>query len=331
VSDAARIDVEDVKSRVDLAQASAYFTALTGEVDPVVTFQTFSDRKPISPPPGWRDPLARVLHETLSQCAAELARLNDEGAGIFVMVAAGDLKGRAAENVKAVRAVFIDKDRTLLRPCSLLPTFAVFTSHEKGHAYWKIRGELPLDRFRAVQKRLIAFYGSDPSVHDLCRVMRVPGFLHRKKDPVLVTFEMGSGEAYTEAEILAAHPPVLVPRATLPVLPRAVNRSASADDEEIARDLVRDVADRRPWAEGSRHDSAVAVATYARKVGMGEDEIRAFISDRLLAAGKTKDEADAVVAWAAAEVAPIAGERERVVEIERRRREREERQRKWTR
>ena len=73
--------------RPDLAQARAYLEALTGEEDPVVTFQTFSDRKS-GPPP---DPLARVLHGTLRQRAAELARLNDAGAGVFLMVNSGDL------------------------------------------------------------------------------------------------------------------------------------------------------------------------------------------------------------------------------------------------
>jgi hypothetical protein len=320
-----------MSERVDLAHAHAYLAALTGEEDSTVTIQTFSDCKPSAPPPGWRDPLARVHHGSLRQRAAELAALNEHGAGIFIMVNAGDLKGRAAENVTAVRAVFIDKDKTLLRPCALVPSFTVFTSADKGHAYWRIEGELPLERFRTVQKRLIAFYGSDPGVHDLCRVMRVPGFFHCKKQPgTLVTFEMGSGEAYTEHEILQAHPPVLVPRVTrLP--PRATDRSASAGDDEIVRDLVRNLVDRRPWSEGARHDSAIAVATYALKIGMSADEARAVVEDRLVAAGKTASEAEAVVAWAAANVSAIPGDRERVVEIERRRRERDARRKKATR
>jgi RepB DNA-primase from phage plasmid len=315
----------------DASQARAYLEALTGEVDAVVTFQTFSDRKPPTPPLGWRDPLARVIHGTLSQRATELARLNDACAGIFVMVNEGDLLGRSAENVKAIRAVFIDKDKSLLRPCSLLPSFAVFTSPEKGHAYWRIKGAMLLTRFREVQKRLIAFYGSDPGVHELCRVMRLPGFLHRKKEPgTLVTFETGSGEAYTEEEILSAHPPVLVPRPVVPTS-RPSGRSASAEDDEIARDLARDLADRRSWAEGNRHASAIAVATYMRKAGMSESEIRSVVEDRLVTAGKTKGEADGVVSWALAEISPIPGERERVVEIERHRRERETRRQKATR
>ena len=65
----------------DLAQARAYLEALTGEADPIVTFQTFSDRKTKG---AKRDMLARVLHGTLRQRAAELARLNEVGAGVFV-------------------------------------------------------------------------------------------------------------------------------------------------------------------------------------------------------------------------------------------------------
>lgn len=311
--------------RPDLTQARAYLEALTGEVEPVVTFQTFGDAVAKQKP----DPLARVLHGTLSQRAAELGRLNDAGAGVFGMVNAGDLKGRAAENVTSIRAAFIDKDKPLIRPCALRPTFVVLTAPDasKAHAYWRVKGVVPIDRFKPMQKRLIAFYGSDPGVHDLPRVMRLPGFYHRKKEPVLVTFEMGSGEAYTEQEILAAHPTVLVPRAAMPSRPRAGGRSSSADDDEIVRDLVRDVADRRSWAIGDRHDSAIDVATYMRKIGLGEDEIRATIEDRLVVAGKTTDEADAVTAWAVAEVATTQGDRERVVEIERRRRESEEHQR----
>jgi hypothetical protein len=246
------------------------------------------------------------------------------------MVNSGDLKGRKAENVTAIRAFFIDKDKTLLRPCSLEPSFIVLTSHDKGHAYWLARCA-SLANFTTVQKRLIAFYGSDPGVHELSRVMRLPGFFHRKKEPgTLVTFEMGSGEAYTEAEILEAHPPVLVPRVT-PQAPRPSRRSASADDEEIVRDLVRDRADAHSWEPNDRHNSAKIVAAYMRKIGCDDGEIRSVIGARLVAAGKSQDEADALVAWAVSNVAEIPGDRARVVEIERRRREREERQRKATR
>ena len=58
----------------------------------------------------------------------------------------------------------------------------------------------------AYERRLAAYYGGDPAVADLPHVVRVPGFLHRKKTPELVRLEEGSGSTYTLEEIRAAHP-----------------------------------------------------------------------------------------------------------------------------
>ena len=43
----------------------------------------------------------------------------------------------------------------------------------------------PLDQFTNIQKRLAMTFNSDPSVHDLPRVMRLPGFYHNKSGPFL--------------------------------------------------------------------------------------------------------------------------------------------------
>src|SRR5258707_402284 len=61
----------------------------------------------------------RVLHGTLSQHCEELARLNAAGAGVFVMVNEGDGKGRAENNVRALRALFVDDDTNRLRRADL--------------------------------------------------------------------------------------------------------------------------------------------------------------------------------------------------------------------
>ena len=44
---------------------------------------------------------------------------------------------------------------------------------------------MPLADFTTVQKWLIQRFGSDQSVHDLPRVMRLPGFMHQKDEPFL--------------------------------------------------------------------------------------------------------------------------------------------------
>jgi putative DNA primase/helicase len=75
------------------------------------TFQTFDDnaeRKDKS--------LARIFNGTLDEHAAELTRLQQRGAGVFVTVNETDGKGRKRENIAKVRAFFLDLDGAPLEP-----------------------------------------------------------------------------------------------------------------------------------------------------------------------------------------------------------------------
>ena len=53
-------------------------------------------------------------------------------------------------------------------------------------------------------------YGSDPQAKDLCRVLRIPGFLHQKKpdEPHMVRFAGGTGSPYSRTELVRAFPPM---------------------------------------------------------------------------------------------------------------------------
>ena len=96
---------------VDLEQTRRFLDPLAG--DEPVTFQTFSDRDDLKVKrPGKKDydPNARIMHGTLADHRTLLERLNTSGAGVYVMVNAGDGKGRAAKNVQRIRALFIDTD-----------------------------------------------------------------------------------------------------------------------------------------------------------------------------------------------------------------------------
>ena len=46
--------------------------------------------------------------------------------------------------------------------------------------------DVKLDEFTDLQQALIARFNGDPKVSDLPRVLRLPGFYHRKGDPFLV-------------------------------------------------------------------------------------------------------------------------------------------------
>lgn len=171
---------------IDIKQAKQFLFALTGVLDAEATFQTFDDSA------AKRPELARIFHGTLTWYAPELAKLNEGGAGVFIMVNEGDGRGRKAENVVRVRAFFVDQDTPPLQPFTRPPSFVVRTSPGHYHAFWRVAGDVPLADFTPMQERLATFYGGDPKVKDLPRVVRVPGFLHQKHDPVLVEFDGGS-------------------------------------------------------------------------------------------------------------------------------------------
>lgn len=145
--------------------------------DGPVTFQTFDDDEGQK-----RRRLACQRHGSLAQFGVRLDSLNADGAGIFFMVNRGNGKGRKAKDVLDVRALFADLDGAPLKPVQdgpLQPHAVVETSPGKYHAYWCVEG-VPLDAFKPLQKAIAARFRSDPSVNDLCRVARLPGFFHRK-------------------------------------------------------------------------------------------------------------------------------------------------------
>lgn len=212
----------------DLAAASAFVAAIAGGEDVPVTFQTFDDSEEKRPY------LARVLHGTLVEHADELARLNAEGAGIFLTINRTDLKGRKKGNVVALNALFTDNDGPS-KPLALAPSIVVQSAGGK-HDYWLLDAEDgdELDAFPDAQKQLAAFYGSDPKVHDLPRVMRLPGFDWRKEEPAfrVQLLEVHRERRYRLTEILAAHP---VAKPTPPPAPPRPQLVAGAGGDRIRR------------------------------------------------------------------------------------------------
>lgn len=162
----------------NLNHAASFLTAIDEDSDQW-TFQTFDDS------PGKDKSLTRVLHGSLERHADELDTLNERGAGIFFTVNQTDLKGRKKGNITRIRALFIDLDGSPLEPALNAPTpphIIVATSPGKFHAYWRIR-DCALDQCEPALGQLIERFRADPACSDRSRVMRLPGFLHRKVDP----------------------------------------------------------------------------------------------------------------------------------------------------
>lgn len=182
--------------RPDLAQASTFVRLLTGSSLESMSWQVFDDS------PTRRDAsMAAVLHGTLPNVSHRLGRANAAGAGVFVTVNQTDLQGRKAANIRRIRALWIDTDGFV--PASFhLPPSMVVRSFAGVHAYWLLAADLPLHDFRDAQKRLIQLYQSDPKIHNLDRVMRVPGFWHCKGEPFAVHLVDDNGRRYLPGDIL---------------------------------------------------------------------------------------------------------------------------------
>lgn len=179
---------------VDLQQASRFLEAIDLGAR-TWTFLTFDDG------PNNRRELVGQKHGTLEQCAPWLEAQNAKGAGIFVTINETDGKGRKADNIIRVRSLFADFDHpqpgTLerLRADPRPPSVIVESSAGKLHAYWVADG-LELAEFQLLQKAVVSRWDSDPSVCDLPRVMRLPGFLHKKGEPQPVRLLEYSGPRY---------------------------------------------------------------------------------------------------------------------------------------
>lgn len=198
----------------DARTAVRYIQALTGYHGSAVTLQTFDDG------PDKRRELAAVRGGTLRDLWPWVTAMQERGSGVFCTVNATTLGQRKAQDVRAVRALFADFDGVEPGEWHLPPSMIVQSGHGK-HAYWCV-DSFPINAFVEAQKRIALHYGSDFKVHDLPRVMRLPGTRHQKGDPVMVTLLHVSAVRYQCSEVMAG----IAPLPEAPRRPREPERMA---------------------------------------------------------------------------------------------------------
>jgi hypothetical protein len=162
----------------DIETAARFLAALTGDAEH--TFQTYDDDKKRK-----HKPLNRILYGSLRRHSVALSMLNLKGAAVAVLINRGDQMGRASDNVRAARALWVDLDGAPIEPVlegPIRPRIVVESSPGKWHAYWPLV-DLPLDQFSKAQHALADRFGGDHSVAERSRVMRLPGFWHNKGAP----------------------------------------------------------------------------------------------------------------------------------------------------
>lgn len=162
----------------NLVEAQRFLDLL--EKDGIFHFQLAHEAPTIPPssPP-------RVLHGRLVEVQDELSRLNGLGMAVWVQINAGT--GRKNEDIDRVRAYFVDQDdggSDLLFGSPYPADIIVESSPGKHHGYWRT-STAPLDQYPARMRALANHFKGDRTVCHLARVMRLPGFIHHKNEPVL--------------------------------------------------------------------------------------------------------------------------------------------------
>lgn len=145
------------------------------------------------------------LRGTFDGCLDSLIHHNDNHHDIYVTINETRAHTRKASDVAALRAVFIDIDGGgMPSNWHIMPDMICTRDDKYIHAYWLLHKNEPLDAFTPCMKALVAHYGSD-NIHDLPRIMRLPGFTHWKNPDRPAQYDcnvLGYGERSSINEVM---------------------------------------------------------------------------------------------------------------------------------
>lgn len=245
-----------------VSQASTFLKRLDHTTERFC-FRTFSETPDASGPS-----LAANFQGTFQECYTGLQDRNTRGAGVFVVINEG---GQKKDDITRVRAVFADTDGADIAPiiAALPPHIAVNSSPGKGHVYWLVTEDFPLDQFKPVQLAIAEQFGTDKSVTDLPRVMRLPGFNHNKADPYLVRLLHVSDTLprYSYDELVSGLKLNIGPTNNQPLATQS-QRLNFGDLGYVKPDFVSD---------GNRNTEVLRYVAHLRGSGIFEDEVRAKV------------------------------------------------------
>ncbi|MGY0503817.1 AAA family ATPase [Luteimonas sp. e5] len=188
--DAVTIAGGEVDNKPSMAEAQQFLALLDPENDDW-QFRTFADKGG-----GGGRAFAGDFHNKRVSLGID----NANGRGVFVVVNEGGQKDGEITRIRAVFADF-DKPDTLPDRFDLEPHIIVQSSPGKFHAYWLVDG-LEVAAFKPIQQAIAAKYGSDPSVCNPSRVMRLPGFVHHKGEPFRTRIFHESGGLPYSAQVV---------------------------------------------------------------------------------------------------------------------------------
>lgn len=166
-----------------------FLATLDSSTDEKFAIETYSDlpKDTKSDPDSLKRRWKNLSADDVIKLIPDLKDLNQKGAAIYIAV--NEFDGfRAKNNLSHLRCVHADMDyatdeqlATLKECCS--PTLIVESSLGRFHFYWMLESRLE-PRFMAevesINRELLKF-GADKAATDCSRLLRIPGFLNKKR------------------------------------------------------------------------------------------------------------------------------------------------------
>lgn len=124
----------------------------------------------------------RQTYGRFEKCIPQLTRNNNDVFCIYVTVNETTGPARKKEHIKRCRAIWVEDDSVRESPRDdfpLKPSMIVESSPGKYHYYW-MTSTTKFAEWNEVMQTMVDKWGCDPQARDISRVMRLPGFKHRK-------------------------------------------------------------------------------------------------------------------------------------------------------
>lgn len=146
-----------------------------------------------------------------TDCIETLKEHNKHNRGIFYVVNYG---GHNDADITRINAQFVEMDEGTFEEQQAkiddfgLPPSMVIKTRKSLHTYWFVT-DAKVEKFRGIQKGLVKHFGGDPMCVNESRVMRLPGFMHCKQEPVEVECICFHPERkYTQGQLVELLPAV---------------------------------------------------------------------------------------------------------------------------
>lgn len=234
---------------------TTFFEMLKGTTDPVLRLRGYADNALCNVGGGLKA-VGRLSNPAVT---AELSKWSSMGASNTFVVndpVSDTAPGDTDADITRFVALFIDKDAgaPVAYPESCPPHFVnARPNHlDKHHTYWLIDPEgVTASTWSLVQKHLIAYYGSDRTMSNPSRVMRMPGRPHQKDVNDITNYEVQVANIdlprYDINYVMAAHPLSAEQQDYFTKLVRHAAAGGERAETKGIRDVPADIEKFRKW------------------------------------------------------------------------------------